>query len=130
MASRRNLSEEAKFEEKSVRHPFAEGGLRYVAKGVYTRGSRKGEVCVGKWFKEGFSSSADTFEDDVRATKKSIEIVDAFNSLSIVNKPIKFNDPEVFQFNSSGDCLFVEPYIKNYSKFNSNSVRYIRSHEE
>ena len=50
---RENLSNNAEFRNYDLDHPFAKGGFRWVAKGRYTEGRRKGEECVAKWFKSG-----------------------------------------------------------------------------
>lgn len=51
--ARRNNAWEATYKDHALINPFAEGGFRYVAKGVYTHGERAGQLSVCKWFKTG-----------------------------------------------------------------------------
>ncbi|THC87548.1 hypothetical protein EYZ11_013006 [Aspergillus tanneri] len=101
--------------------------FRWVAKGSYTSGPRKGEACVVKWFKTGAVFSNDYFTLDIKAVDKALEIVNRFNQLNIINKVVKINVPEVWYFTDksndewAGQRHLCEPFIKNYQKFNSNT---------
>ncbi|ATY62196.1 elongation factor 2 [Cordyceps militaris] len=104
--------------------PFAEGTFRWVGKGTYTSGPRSGQPCVHKWFKSGSVFSDDFFTLDIKAVDKALEFIDKFNELGIVAKTIKLNIPAVWHYSSGsreGEKILVEPFIRNYQKFNSNS---------
>ena len=60
--ARRNDATQASFAQNALAHPFAQGGFRWVAKGVYTEGYRAGEACVCKWFKTGHVVEASFFD--------------------------------------------------------------------
>ncbi|KAG8406632.1 hypothetical protein J3459_010637 [Metarhizium acridum] len=126
-AGRFNNSTSAFIPVTALEEPFAQGAFRWVAKGTYSAGPRKGQACVVKWFKSGAVFSKDYFDLDVKAVDKALEFVNAFNQLGIINKIVKINIPEVWQFNDdiyserSGQKVLCEPFIQNYQKFNSNS---------
>lgn len=126
-AGRHNNSSNAVFDRDDLEYPFASGAFRWVAKGTYTSGQRKGEACVTKWFKTGVVFSDDFFLLDLKAVDKALDIVNKFNQLRIANKPVIINIPEVWTFKE--DCVggwagtkhLIEPFIEDYIKFNSNS---------
>ncbi|KAK4149181.1 kinase-like domain-containing protein [Chaetomidium leptoderma] len=126
-SGRYNMSHNGQFDHSALQNPFASGTFRWVAKGTYTSGGRQGEACVGKWFKTGAVFEEDYFSLDIKATNKALDIVNRFNQLNIVDKPVKINVPGVWTFRDGGlsgwagrKCL-CEPFIQNYQKFNSNS---------
>ncbi|UKZ73889.1 hypothetical protein TrVFT333_001543 [Trichoderma virens FT-333] len=126
-SGRYNHSNFANFEHDALDYPMAQGTFRWVAKGKYTSGPRKNQACVTKWFKSGAVFSEEYFTHDILAVDKALEIVNRFNQLCIVNKPIKINVPTVWTFTSNCDAewagqkTLVEPFIQNYQKFNSNT---------
>ena len=120
-SARRNNASSAHFSKEAFDHPFAEGGFRWVAKGKYTRGARKGEPCVGKWFKTGHVVEARFFDPDIKAMKKALAIVHKWNGRRMIDKMVKVNIPEVWNSRKSHTKVLVEPFILNYQKFNSNS---------
>ncbi|KAI1777839.1 kinase-like protein [Hypoxylon cercidicola] len=125
-SGRYNISNEAHVPNEALDNPFSEGTFRWVAKGHYTSGFRRGEACVVKWFKAGAVFEADYFTFDIKAVDKALEIVNRFNELNIVSKTVKINVPAVWAFNQwagkwAGQRMLCEPFIQNYQKFNSNS---------
>lgn len=128
-SARLNNSTRASFTKDALANPFADGAFRWVALGFYLDGPRRNERCVCKWFKSGSVFSRDFFTHDVKAVHKAVEIVDNFNKLVIVDRLVKVNVPEVWQFEKNagnqwdGSMSLIEPYISNYTKFNSNTVR-------
>ena len=115
--ARRNESQEADFENT----PFASGTFRHVARGRYTRGKRRGKLCVCKWFKPGLQAMSDEyFAKDIEAVDRAQSIVYDFNEASVVVDNIYVNAPEVWEHPRRGSTL-VEPWISNYRKWNSNS---------
>jgi len=126
-SGRYNNASRAEFSFNALKHPFAEGAFRYVAKGRYTRGERAGQAAVTKWFKTGTVFEKDYFTLDIKAVDKALDIANRFNQLNIVDKPIKVNVPSVWTFDDdsddewSGSKTLSEPFINNYQKFNSNT---------
>lgn len=123
---RRNGSVEAEFYDDSLMAPFAEGGLHFAAKGEYTEGHRKGKTAVCKWFKTGHVYQDQYFDEDIRAMKKSVELIAEWNQHRFIEQRIRVNVPEVWTFAKSDffekdTKVLVEPFIENYRKFNSNT---------
>lgn len=125
--ARRNNSTNASFTTYDLKNPFAEGGFRWVAKGTYTLGARAGELCVCKWFKTGHVEEASFFDLDIKAMEKAHELVKEWNSRRMIDKLVKVNIPEVWEFEYnygspvSGKKVLQEPFIQSYQKFNSNT---------
>lgn len=125
-SGRYNISSSATVSRYDLDNPFAEGAFRYVAQGTYTPGPRCGQPCVKGWFKTGLGFEKDYFTLDIKAVDKALEIVNQFNDLNIVDKPIKINIPAVLIFGEDSDedligaKILIEPFIRNYEKFNSN----------
>jgi len=126
-SGRYNHSNKSVFDNEALENPFASGAFRWVAKGRYTGGERDGQACVAKWFKTGAVFSDDYFALDIKAVDKALEIVNRFNQLNIVDKPVKINVPSVWRFTDAsveewaGQRVLCEPFIQNYQKFNSNT---------
>lgn len=95
MAARCNNSSKATYQKHDLDYPFAQGAFRYVAKGVYTEGERKGQTSVCKWFKSGLVFEDTFFRHDINAVDKALEIVNRFNQGKHIDKCIKINMPEV-----------------------------------
>lgn len=95
-----------------------------MAKGTHTSGPRFGQPSVHKWFKSGSVFSDDFFTLDIKAVDKALELIDKFNELGVVGKFIKLNIPTVWEFvegHREGEKILVEPFIRDYQKFNRNS---------
>ncbi|KAK3291305.1 kinase-like domain-containing protein [Chaetomium fimeti] len=124
-SGRYNHSITASFDSHALDNPFESGSFRWVARGVYTAGPRSGQACVVKWFKKGAVFEADYFALDIKAVGRALEIVNRFNGLNIINKTVKFNVPAVWVLDKpapqAGQRALVEPFIQNYTKFNSNT---------
>ena len=122
----RNKASAAEFEDSDLLNPFAEGGFKFAANGVYTEGYRKGTKAVCKWFKTGHVNEELYFDQDIRAMEKSVELVALWNEKSFIEQKIRVNIPEVWTFVQSEmfpkeTKVLVEPFIENYKKFNSNT---------
>ncbi|CAE7606874.1 mhkC [Symbiodinium natans] len=104
---------------------FAEGGFRYVYRGVYLSGTREGEDCVMKEFKTGSVHEATFFEADIQAVKKAGQLIQKFNDAGVVSKRVYLNEPEVWSGSGgriAGHKVLVEPMIQGtYFRFNSNT---------
>ena len=122
--ARRNNATQAEFTIAALTNPFAEGGFRWVAKGVYTAGGRSGQPCVCKWFKTGHVTEASFFDLDVKAMDKAHDLVKEWNNRNMINQVVQVNIPEVWMFSAghlTGKRILQEPFIQNYQKFNSNT---------
>jgi Alpha-kinase family len=149
-AARRNEASSASFDVKELLRPRFQGRFRYAALGEYVDGPRIGQLCVCKWFKDGAiaqhqhhphqSSSLvedgggsvyekDFYEHDIRAMFRALEILDMFNRAKISSDTFKVNIPETWHFPAdstgggplAGRCVLQEPYIQDFTKFNSNT---------
>lgn len=123
-SGRYNRSNHAVFELSALECPFAQGTFRWVAKGSYQNGERRGQVCVAKWFKTGAVFEYVYFSLDIKDADKTLEIADRFNQLKFIDKTVKIDVPEVWEHvngSRKGQKVLVEPFIQNYQKFNSDS---------
>ncbi|CAM9489395.1 unnamed protein product, partial [Heterosigma akashiwo] len=122
---RENLANRATFTAHDCKYPFAQGAHRYCAKGRYTSGTRKGQLCVTKWFKTGGVFEEHFFEHDIKASDKAVDLVREWNNRGFINKTIQVNVPEVWTWSPgsewAGQKILTEPFIQNFEKFNSNS---------
>lgn len=124
--ARFNNSAKADFEEGDLDVPFESGNFKYVAKGRYIQGLREGQLCVGKWLKEGMTFDSN-FTKDLHAVEKAANIIQAFNAGQFIDKIIRMNRPTVWKLDYNehpqwaGKRIIVEPYIENFQKFNSNT---------
>eukprot|EP00038_Savillea_parva_P031127 m.83008 g.83008 ORF g.83008 m.83008 type:complete len:288 (-) comp9514_c0_seq1:3475-4338(-) len=125
--ARRNNAHRAEFPQHALDYPFASGGFRYVAKGVYTEGERQGEPCVCKWFKSGGVFETKFYDTDIKNVGKALHLLEEFNSQNIVSQEVRLNIPEVWTFDEDSGPgwahrkVLQEPFIEGYRKFNSNS---------
>jgi len=123
-SARENLAHSSEVTNDDLENPFASGAFRWVCHATYTSGQRNKQLCVWKWFKSGSVFASDFFKYDVLAIEKAIEIVSKFNAANIIDKPILVNRAEVWTGRNGSvknQKFLVEPYIKNWEKFNSNS---------
>ncbi len=123
---RRNNANKATFDNQDLDKPFAEGAFRWVAKGTYTDGHRRGEACVCKWFKTGHVMESHFYDSDLKTSNEAIRLITEWNHAKFIDRMVKVNVPEVWVFSKkSGDWagkkILQEPFIENYQKFNSNS---------
>jgi hypothetical protein len=119
--ARENLSSSSTCSRQDLDYPFAQGSFRWAAQGVYTNGPRCNQPCVWKWFKQGSVFAADYFRFDIKAVEKAIQVVGDFNAARVIDAPITINRATVWTEESSGEKYLVEPFIKHWRKFNSNS---------
>lgn len=99
---------------------YASGSFRHVVLGQYTGGPRTGQRAVAKYFKPEYQDmSISFFNSDEAAVEKALHLISSFNNAGFVRKTIRLNAPE--QWTLRGLTMFVEPYIDNFEKFNSNS---------
>jgi hypothetical protein len=121
-SARRNISGDADFEAQ----PFASGAFRLVAKGRYTKGHRRGRLCVVKWFKQQHAGALeeDFFAADLAVVRKAQEAIDAWNAHGFISDTIYLNHPEVWRpvkGPHAGKRVLVEPWIPTFERYNSNT---------
>lgn len=103
-----------------------------VALGKYTEGSRKGTACVCKWFKHEFRDMYENaeryFMEDIRSVEAALVIIRQWNATCVIKgKSLQMTVPEIWQFRSdseanwAGTKVLQEPFIDNYTKWNSNT---------
>jgi hypothetical protein len=98
-----------------------EGAFRDVYGGEYTAGHRRGQKLVAKFFKKGAVYEEVFFEEDIRAVDKALDLLTSWNQAGIISQQIRLNKPQVWRMLDDGQRHLVEPYIDNYTKFNSNT---------
>ncbi|KAE9374983.1 kinase-like protein [Stipitochalara longipes BDJ] len=105
--------------------PFERGTFKKCHKGTYWDGERKGEDCVVKEFKDGSVYDEYYFQTEMEVVEKTMTIVNRFNAARILGSTgkVKVNMPDIATGVGKirGLKCMVEPYIKNFEKFNSNS---------
>lgn len=126
LTSRYNDSTSSVYTNYDLEHPFGSGGFRWVAKGKYTSGERKGQTSVAKWFKDEACQVERLFQHDLNAVERAAKIIQQFNSSNSFKKIIRINRPAVWTFHCPhshrhGKKVLSEPFIVNYQKFNSNT---------
>lgn len=124
--ARMNQASTARILDGELVRPYVQGQLRYVARGVYTSGARKGQMCAIKWPKSSHSLTTDPFKYDIEAARATFAIVDQWNARRIIDQPIRVNIPVVWRLGAdmgylAGTRVIVEPFIVQFRKWNSNT---------
>lgn len=105
---------------------IGEGAFRYVCMGRYTGGLRTGQLCVAKWFKDGFIDAESFIESDLEAVDLAGRLISQWNNAGFIGDVIRLNSPDRWNGGPQG-VMLVEPYIEDFQKFNSNTGWYNRS---
>lgn len=61
------------------------------------------------------------FWDELHACTTAANLIEKFNNCKVVDKPVKLNRPEVWQYSANSKLILIEPYIEKFQKFNSNT---------
>jgi hypothetical protein len=102
--------------------PFSKGRFKLVWKGVYTKGTRKGEACVSKEFKTGSVYEEWYFDKELDIIDRAQRIIDDWHEERIIDCPILLSTPEIWVSDGDDESLsLVEPMIENFEKFDSNT---------
>ena len=97
-----------------------EGIFRTVCAGTFVGGSRNNQAAVCKKFKLRFSHLEDEFfRYDKKTTDKAIDLANEWNMVCPDGREILINQGD--QFDENGETFLVEPFIRDYTKFTSNS---------
>lgn len=94
------------------------GSFKNVYLGTFRNGPRSNQRCVAKEFKD--SSEQFVFDNELRVCRKALEIVERFNNMNVSPITLYLNMPSIAFSNTKGQML-LEPFIKNFEKFNSNT---------
>ena len=104
---------------------FAEGTFKYCAEGRYAGGLRTGQKCVVKWFKEDNDFHGDLFERDLEAVQHTLRIITQWNQAALTpDVRMRINIPEIWTI--QGQKSLLEPFIEDFTKFNSNTGWYAK----
>jgi hypothetical protein len=105
--------------------PFATGTFKNVWLGRYNNGTRKGETCIAKEFKNGSVYENYYFDEEMKVVEMTKMIVGRFNDAGILGgRQVRVNIPDIATGRSReirGVKALIEPYIEKFEKFNSNS---------
>jgi hypothetical protein len=100
---------------------YASGTFKNVWLGEYTEGRRAGQACVSKEFKTGSVYEKHYYAEELAIVRRAQKIIDAWHVEDVIDKRVILNTPEVWRYKNVGDMSLVEPFVKNFEKFNSNS---------
>lgn len=119
---RRNESLKGRVDRNKV---IGEGSFKRVYSGVYVEGRREGQPQATKELIHRTPHTSTVFYYDVIVAKVAAEIVEAWNVSNFINKHVVVTIPEIWVYTSKSDVAgvthLVEPFIKNFEKFNSNT---------
>lgn len=95
--------------------------MRYVARGSYLAGPRRGQRCVIKWLKSGMSDSKSFFDYDLKVVDATIRLTQLWNEARFIDQRIRVNKPSIWKLNQDfgafrGIRVLVEPYIEGFQK--------------
>lgn len=79
--------------------------------GRYTRGARRGELCVSKEMRSGPTWLSSVFENEITVVERAAAIIDKFNDSMHIDKPILINHPEIWEAVYDQRKSLVEPFI-------------------
>jgi hypothetical protein len=99
---------------------LGQGVFRVAYEGKYIGGNRNQQACACKRFKSQFEEMEDAFfEDDFRVADKAVAFAEDWNSFCEPTKEIMITVGDVHVVR--GDKYLVEPLIREYRKYTSNS---------
>lgn len=117
MYARKNLGDGISIDYNNT---IGSGTFKDVYLGKYTNGPRSNQPCVEKRVRSGPMSAKDLCANETAINEKALSFIQRFNDTQVCQLEFYLNFSEVWQTRNKTDCL-VEPYIRNFEKFNSNS---------
>ena len=113
-------STRAIFTNRALRVPIARSPYRCVGKGSYS--NTQSMPCVCKWFRPGVDSIIEStyYERDLRAIARARDLIQEWNNLCLMSE-VEVLKPEVCSLSKDQAVVTIEPYIEEFSKFNSNT---------
>lgn len=103
--------------------PFAQGSFKKAYRGYYTDGPRQGQECVAKIFITPSIFNDHYFQIEMAVVRRTQRIIEAWNAARIIGMPVVLSVPAIWTFTPNGGRMLVEPFIRNFQKFNDNSGR-------
>jgi hypothetical protein len=113
---RENDARTARINPRSI---VGQGSFKIVCSGEYIDGDRNGQPCVAKSMRAPLSF-AKAFDKELEIIQKARELIKKFNDSKIIDKRVLLNIPEVWEDDHHGQVL-IEPFLKNFENFNSNT---------
>ena len=118
-AARTNLTSQSISIDTS--NQIGEGSFRVCYRGTYIGGNRNQQEAACKQFKPQFRSMEDEyFAADFRIANRVIEYADEWNQFCRDRREITVSRGDIKRTQRGGQFL-VEPYIRDFTKFTSNS---------
>jgi len=104
------------------------GAFRDVVEGTYIGGNRNQQAAVCKAFKHKFHHlEEEYYEMDFKVTDKAIQYANEWNLICPEGKEILINRGSV-QHSRDGRKYLIEPFIRDFVKFTSNSGTIVKHH--
>jgi hypothetical protein len=98
-----------------------DGQFKNVYEGAYIEGHMRGERCVTKEFKERAAFEDSYYQEELDIIRDTQEFLDRFNSANIVDLPVTLINPDILESQATKKRYLVEPMIKIFEHFNSNT---------
>lgn len=117
MYSRNNSSTRAVIDNRL----YAVGAQKNVYRGRYIKGPRTGQECVAKEFKTGSVFADHYFNEELNVVQRTQSIINSWHAARIIDSRIVLNQPEIWEYARGGKKTLVEPFIRDFQKFNSNT---------
>jgi len=101
-------------------HILGEGSFRIAYEGEYIGGNRNRQAAACKQFKPQYEDmEVEFFQDDFRIADKAITLAEGWNAICPYGKEVLITKGDVHTL--YGERYLVEPLIRDYTKFTSNS---------
>lgn len=117
MFGRRNLGDKVSIDYDDI---VGSGSFKDVYRGRYTKGPRSNQPCVEKRVRPGSMSANELCDSETEINEKALQFVERFNLAGACRMRFYLNLSEVWRTRGDEPCL-IEPYIRNFEKYNSNS---------
>lgn len=117
MYARRSLGDGVDIDHSLV---IGSGSFKDVHQGVYTKGPRSNQPCVEKKARPGSVSARELFKNESEIVEKALQYIERFNEEGVWKTDIYLNIPEIWRTRHGEPCV-IEPFIRNFEKYNSNS---------
>eukprot|EP00892_Ulva_mutabilis_P012515 jgi/Ulvmu1/9636/UM054_0068.1 len=117
MYGRQNLGNSVSIDYKDQ---IGTGSFKNVYRGVYREGPRSNQPCVQKLVRPGAGDADFIFDNEQAIVDKAVELIQRFNDIDVWAVAVYLNMPTTMK--APGGALgLVEPYIRQFEKYNSNS---------
>lgn len=117
MYGRQNLGTSVRIDYKDQ---IGSGTFKDVYLGVYKEGPRSNQPCVQKVVRPGAGDADFIFDKEQAIVDKAIILIERFNDVDVWHVAVYLNMPTIFK-TPKGRPGLVEPFIRQFEKYNSNS---------